>query len=80
MTPPRPLLGAALLLAAAVLWGLAFVPQKITVGALLPLQATLLRFAIAAPLALLVARGRLRKLAGKKRREDITVRYWLRSA
>ena len=61
MTPPRPLLGAALLLAAAVLWGLAFVPQKITVGALLPLQATLLRFAIAAPLALLVARGRLRK-------------------
>lgn len=56
MTPPnRPLLGAALLLTAAVIWGFAFVPQKHTVAELLPLQATMMRFLIAAPLALLVA-------------------------
>lgn len=60
MTPwKRPLLGAALLLVAAVIWGFAFVPQKLTVQALLPLQATMLRFAIAAPLALIVANRRL---------------------
>src|SRR5690349_16887148 len=56
----RPLFGAALLLVAAVVWGFAFVPQKLTVVALLPLQATALRFLIAAPLALVVANKRLR--------------------
>lgn len=55
----RPLLGAVLLLVAAVVWGFAFVPQKLTVTNLLPLQATMLRFLIAAPLALLVANKRL---------------------
>jgi drug/metabolite transporter (DMT)-like permease len=49
------LLGGALLLSAAVIWGFAFVPQKLTVTGLLPLQATALRFALAAPLALAVA-------------------------
>lgn len=57
----RPLLGALLLLIAAVVWGFAFVPQKLTVVALPPLLATAVRFALAAPLALLVAGRRLRQ-------------------
>jgi drug/metabolite transporter (DMT)-like permease len=56
----RPLLGAGLLLVCAVLWGLAFVPQKHSVVALPPLTATALRFALAAPLMLLLARKQLR--------------------
>ena len=55
----RPVFGALLLLVAAVVWGFAFVPQKLTVVALLPLQATALRFLLAAPLALAVANKRL---------------------
>lgn len=55
----RPLFGALLLLVAAVVWGFAFVPQKLTVVALLPLQATALRFLVAAPLALALANKRL---------------------
>lgn len=57
MTSPskQPILGAALLLVAAVVWGFAFVPQKLTVIVLLPLQATAIRFLLAAPLALGVA-------------------------
>lgn len=51
----RPLLGAVLLLAAAVIWGFAFVPQKHTVEVLPPLTATVVRFAIAAPVALVAA-------------------------
>ena len=56
----NPLLGFAMLLTAATVWGLAFVPQKWSVMALPPLQATALRFCIAAPLALLLARRQLR--------------------
>lgn len=56
---PRPLLGALLLLLAAVVWGLAFVPQKLTVLALPPLLATAVRFGLAAPVALVVARRRI---------------------
>lgn len=56
----RPLLGALLLLVAAVVWGFAFVPQKLTVVALPPLLATAVRFALAAPLAVVVAGRRLR--------------------
>ena len=51
----RPVFGALLLLAAAVIWGGAFVPQKHTVAVLLPLQATALRFVFAAPLAIALA-------------------------
>lgn len=58
----RPLLGTLLLLTAAVVWGFAFVPQKLTVVALPPLLATAVRFAFAAPLALLVAGVRRRAL------------------
>jgi drug/metabolite transporter (DMT)-like permease len=57
----RPLYGASLLLVAAVVWGFAFVPQKLTVLGLGPLQATAVRFVLAAPLPLLLANRRLRK-------------------
>ncbi len=50
-----------LLLVAALIWGGAFVPQKLTVVALPPLLATAVRFALAAPLALLLAAPRLRR-------------------
>ncbi len=63
----RPVFGALLLLVAAVVWGFAFVPQKLTVVALLPLQATALRFLLAAPLALAVANKRLLTPKVKKR-------------
>ncbi|OGQ21804.1 MAG: hypothetical protein A2138_01815, partial [Deltaproteobacteria bacterium RBG_16_71_12] len=63
----RPLLGALLLLIAACIWGGAFVPQKLTVVALPPLLATAVRFALAAPLALLLAGRRLRSDAGDRR-------------
>jgi drug/metabolite transporter (DMT)-like permease len=57
----RPLLGALLLLTAAVIWGFAFVPQRLTVVTLPPLTATAIRFAVAAPLALVVALPRLKR-------------------
>lgn len=57
----RPVLGAGLLVGAAVIWGFAFVPQRLTVVDLPPLTATAVRFAIAAPLALVVAGARLRR-------------------
>lgn len=67
----RPIFGALLLLVAAVVWGFAFVPQKLTVVALLPLQATALRFLLAAPLALAVANKRL--MAPKVQRRHATL-------
>lgn len=63
----RPLLGTLLLLTAAVVWGFAFVPQKLTVVALPPLLATAVRFALAAPLALLIAGVRRRALGVDRR-------------
>lgn len=48
-------MGAALLLGAAVIWGFAFIPQKMTVMALPPWSATALRFCLAAPAALVVS-------------------------
>jgi drug/metabolite transporter (DMT)-like permease len=57
----RPLFGAALLFATSIVWGFAFVPQKLTVTALPPFTATAVRFAFAAPLALLAANRRLLK-------------------
>lgn len=56
-----------LLLIAACIWGGAFVPQKLTVVALPPLLATAVRFALATPLALLLAGRRLRDHAGDRR-------------
>ncbi len=48
-----------MILVAALIWGYAFVPQKMTVIALPPLSATALRFCMAAPLACLLANRRL---------------------
>ncbi|HEY4221396.1 MAG TPA: DMT family transporter [Myxococcota bacterium] len=58
---PRPLFGALLLLAAAIVWGFAFVPQKMTVVGLPPMTATALRFLIAAPLAFALANKRVQQ-------------------
>lgn len=48
-------MGAALLVGAAVIWGFAFIPQKLTVVDLPPFTATAVRFCLAAPLAVLLA-------------------------
>lgn len=61
---PRPWIGVSLLLVAALIWGGAFVPQKLTVVALPPMLATAVRFALAAPLALVLAAPRLRRGRG----------------
>ncbi len=50
-----------LLFVAALIWGGAFVPQKLTVVALPPMLATAVRFALAAPLAVLLAAHRVRR-------------------
>lgn len=64
---PRPFYGALLLVIAACIWGSAFVPQKLSVVALPPLLATAVRFAMAAPLALLLAGRRLKHDTGDRR-------------
>ena len=59
MSERRPLYGAALLLVSALVWGLAFVPQKHSVVALPPLTASAARFVFAAPVMLAFAGRRL---------------------
>ena len=49
-----------MLFCASLIWGLAFIPQSLTVAHQSGLWACALRFVFAAPLALLLARGRLR--------------------
>jgi drug/metabolite transporter (DMT)-like permease len=66
------LFGAALLFLAAVIWGFAFAPQKLTVVSLPPLTATAFRFLLAAPLITLVAWKRL-KAPGLPLRHAITL-------
>lgn len=51
----RPALGAAILFTGATLWGFGFLAQKESVRELAPLWAMAIRFAIAAPVAVLVA-------------------------
>lgn len=54
-----PYRGALLLGTASLLWGVAFLPQSISVERLDAFWACALRFGLAAPVALLLARGRL---------------------
>lgn len=54
-----PLRGVLLLGTASLFWGVAFIPQSFTVVHLDAFTACALRFAMAAPLALLATRGRL---------------------
>lgn len=56
----EPLRGALFLGTASLLWGVAFVPQAISVEELDAFWATALRFLLAAPVALVIARGRWR--------------------
>ncbi len=57
----RPLFGGSLLLTAAIVWGLAFAPQRLSVESLQPLTATAMRFTLAAAFMLALAFGRMRK-------------------
>lgn len=52
--------GAWMLFCASLIWGLAFIPQSLTVAHQSGFWACALRFALAAPLALLLAKGRLK--------------------
>ncbi len=60
--------GPLFLLGSAALWGLAFVPQRLTTEPMGPLYACAFRFALAGPFALLVAGRRLRTLTGMQLR------------
>jgi len=63
MSPQRsPLRGSALLLGAALCWGLGFYAQRVSLSTLPPLWATSARFILALPLAVLVLA--LRRRAG----------------